>query len=56
MRDATERLCRGALVVELGLPQWRPVAARGYAATHGGSRVSYEVLADRLLEASEVRV
>ena len=42
------------IVVELGLPLWRPPAVRGYVVTYGGSRVSYEVLADRLLEASEV--
>jgi hypothetical protein len=42
-------------VVELGLPHWRPAGAAGYAATHGGSRISYEVLADRLLEPIEVR-
>jgi beta-N-acetylhexosaminidase len=55
MRDAADRLAPDAVVVELGLPHWRPGDARGYAATHGGSRVSYEVLADRLLEPSEVR-
>jgi len=55
MRDAADRAAADAIVVELGLPHWRPAHARGYAATHGGSRVSYEVLADRLLEASEVR-
>ena len=27
---------------------------RGYVVTHGGSRVSYEALADRLLEPSAV--
>jgi beta-N-acetylhexosaminidase len=49
MRDAAERLAPDAIVVELGLPLWRPSGARGYAVTHGGSRVSYEVLADRLV-------
>jgi beta-N-acetylhexosaminidase len=54
MREVVERLGSDVIVVELGLPLWRPPAARGYAVTYGGSRVSYEVLADRLLEASEV--
>ena len=39
-----------AVVVELGLPEWRPDGARGYAATLGGGRASFEALADRLLE------
>jgi beta-N-acetylhexosaminidase len=55
MRDAAERLAPEAIVVELGLPHWRPERPAGYAATHGGSRISYEVLADRLLEPSGVR-
>ena len=32
----------GAIVVETGLPVWRPVLARGYVATYGGGRVSLE--------------
>jgi len=32
----------GVIVVETGLPVWRPVLARGYVATYGGSRVSLE--------------
>jgi hypothetical protein len=54
MREIVERLGSGAIVVEVGLPLWHPPAARGYAVTYGGSRVGYEALADRLLEASEV--
>jgi beta-N-acetylhexosaminidase len=54
MRSVVERLPEGSLVVELGLPLWRPSSARDYVATYGGSRVSYDALADRLLEASEV--
>ncbi len=54
MRDAAERLSP-TVVVEIGIPLWRPRGTGAYAATHGGSRVSYEVLADRLLEASGVR-
>jgi beta-N-acetylhexosaminidase len=38
-----------AVVVEAGLPLWRP-PARGYIATHGGSRVSFAAVAKRLLE------
>jgi beta-N-acetylhexosaminidase len=53
MRDLAERL-EPSLVVEVGLPIWRPRGS-AFAATHGGSRVSYEVLADRLLEESGVR-
>jgi beta-N-acetylhexosaminidase len=53
MRDLAERL-EPSLVVEVGLPQWRPRGS-AYAATHGGSRVSFEVLAGRLLEESGVR-
>jgi beta-N-acetylhexosaminidase len=43
-----------AIVVEVGLPQRRPANAQNYAATYGGSRVSYEALADRLLAPSGV--
>ncbi|HEY3920664.1 MAG TPA: glycoside hydrolase family 3 protein [Gaiellaceae bacterium] len=38
----------GAIVVEVGLPYWRPPVARGYIATYGGSRASYEAVAERL--------
>jgi len=53
MREATGSLLAGApdaVVVELGLPLWYPDAARGYAAALGGSRASYEALADRMLD------
>ncbi len=49
MQEFTDRL-PSSVLVEVGLPVWRPAAVRGYAATYGGSRVSYEVLADVLLE------
>ena len=49
MQEFADRL-PSSVVVEIGLPVWRPAGARGYAATYGGSRVSYEVLADVLLE------
>jgi beta-N-acetylhexosaminidase len=41
MRDAAD--VPGAVVVETGLPVWRPRNSRGYVATNGGSRASYEV-------------
>jgi beta-N-acetylhexosaminidase len=34
----------GAVVVEVGLPLWRPERARGYVATYGASRASYEAV------------
>ncbi len=34
----------GAVVVEIGLPLWRPAHARGYVATYGASRASYEAV------------
>jgi len=34
----------GAVVVEIGLPLWRPERARGYVATYGASRASYEAV------------
>ena len=49
MRERVERL-EPSLVVEIGLPLWRP-SRTAHAATHGGSRVSFEALADRLLGA-----
>ncbi len=38
MREAADR--SAAVVVETGLPVWRPSRARGYVATNGGSAVS----------------
>jgi beta-N-acetylhexosaminidase len=52
MREATAAMLAaapGSLVVEIGLPVWHPDGAAGYLATLGGSRVSYEVLADYLV-------
>jgi beta-N-acetylhexosaminidase len=37
-----------AVVVEIGWPVWRPRRARGWVATYGGSRVSYEAVAELL--------
>ena len=38
MQDAVDR--PGAVVVETGLPVWRPGRSRGYVATHGGGGAS----------------
>ncbi len=40
MREAAD--VPGVIVVETGLPVWRPRRSRGYIATNGGSRASYE--------------
>jgi hypothetical protein len=53
MQQFANRLTR-SVVVEIGLPVWRPTSPRGYAATHGGSRVSFEALADLLLDRQAV--
>ncbi len=47
MRELTDRLAP-TIAVETGVGLWRPARAGGYAVTHGGSRVSYEALADVL--------
>jgi beta-N-acetylhexosaminidase len=46
MREAAD--VPGAVVVEVGLPLWRPTRARGYVSTHDGSRVAYEAAAELL--------
>jgi beta-N-acetylhexosaminidase len=38
----------GAVVVEVGVPEWRPGQARGYLVTHGRSRVSLEAAREKL--------
>lgn len=40
-----------AIVVEIGLPVWRPEGAAGYVATHGAARVNVEAAVERLLGA-----
>jgi beta-N-acetylhexosaminidase len=37
-----------ALVVEVGLPHWRPDGVSGYLATYGGARVNLEAAAERM--------
>ncbi len=46
MRQAADR--DGLIVVETGLPVWRPSHARGYVATFGGGRVSLEAAEEAL--------
>ena len=38
----------GAIVVETGLPEWRPPGARAYVATHGAGRANLEAVAELL--------
>jgi beta-N-acetylhexosaminidase len=40
---------RESIVVETGIPRWRPASARGYLATHGGGRVNLEAAVDVLV-------
>jgi beta-N-acetylhexosaminidase len=46
MREAADR--PDAVVVEVGVPEWRPSRARGYVATRGRSRVSLEAVREVL--------
>jgi beta-N-acetylhexosaminidase len=39
----------GCIVVEIGLPLWRPPGARGYIATYGGGRASFEAAVAHLV-------
>ena len=41
-----------SVVVEVGLPHWRPAKARAYVATHGAARVNVEAAAEALYSAS----
>jgi beta-N-acetylhexosaminidase len=38
----------GAVVIETGLPEWRPPGARGYVATYGAGRANLEAAAELL--------
>ena len=38
----------GVIVVETGLPVWRPILARGYVATYGGGRASLAAVGEAL--------
>jgi beta-N-acetylhexosaminidase len=46
MRDAAD--VDGMIVVETGLPVWRPSHARGYVAAYGGSRASLDAVSEVL--------
>jgi beta-N-acetylhexosaminidase len=51
-REAATKLLAAApnaIVVEVGLPVWRPGGAAGYVATHGAARVNIEAAVDRLV-------
>ncbi len=54
-REALAALLAGgtdAVVVEVGLPHWRPESATTFVATYGAGRVNVEAAADRLYSAS----
>jgi beta-N-acetylhexosaminidase len=40
------------IVVETGIPAWRPTGAAGYVATNGGGRVNLQAAAERLQQAA----
>jgi hypothetical protein len=40
------------VVVEIGVPAWRPSGAAGYIATGGGGRVNLQAAADVLQQAA----
>jgi hypothetical protein len=46
MRAAAD--VEGAVVVETGLPVWRPTRARGYVAAFGASRASLAAVSEVL--------
>jgi beta-N-acetylhexosaminidase len=48
MRDAV-RAHPEAVVVEIGLPVWRPPQCRGYVASYGGGRVNLEEAVERIV-------
>jgi beta-N-acetylhexosaminidase len=45
----------GTVVVETGVPKWRPPDARGYVATYGAGRANLEAAAERLRGATTDR-
>jgi beta-N-acetylhexosaminidase len=52
-RDVVEELlarANDAIVLEVGLPHWRPERAAGYIASYGAARVNVEAAAERLGE------
>jgi hypothetical protein len=57
-RGAIEALVAGnedTVVVELGLPYWKPEGAAAYVTTHGAGRVNVEAAAERLYASTPLR-
>jgi beta-N-acetylhexosaminidase len=57
-RELVEKLVAAdadAVVVETGLPVWRPSGAAGYVATHGSGRANLEAAAEALRPSRETR-
>ena len=46
--DALTSRVEDAIVIEIGLPEWRPPAAATYVATYGAARVNIEAAAEAL--------
>ena len=44
-----ELVVPGAVVIETGVPEWRPDAARAFVATHGPGRANLRAAAELLL-------
>ena len=49
--DALTLRAQDAIVIEIGLPYWRPERAATYVATYGAARVNVEAAAERLYSA-----
>ena len=47
-REVAESLAEDAIVVDVGVPVWRPSGAAGYVVTHGAGRVNLVAAAERL--------
>ena len=47
-RDLAESLADGAIVVDVGVPVWRPAGAGGYVVTYGAGRANLAAAAERL--------
>jgi beta-N-acetylhexosaminidase len=50
--DALLEKSRDAIVVEVGIPYWRPSGGAAYVATHGAGRVNLEVAAETVVGSS----
>ena len=46
-------LSEDAIVLEVGIPHWRPSRATAYLATYGAARVNLEAAAELLVERGE---